>query len=387
MHARLVRRNVSTAFTNLSGLTFGGNKGHASSHLFFVMDTSGQRGVYDCANTVTRRLLYCVPTALLLDQTVKTFPDLQKQMHAEKLDRLPHAAVEEQCQMTLLPSSSRPSIDKLMEAAQTQRPGTSPLITPVRAYQKLADQCGANAYAVATPHLADATEELMKLDTLHQSTLGFCASEGRHLELAVTLVKATLELNHAGLYLQPTTIDSFARLLTSGATKIIPASPKADEDTRLIDRIVLNWPVVATVGGIPPVKMKPNSAAKAVFQSTLKHWVTSRHTLAKWFRLLEHDYALRRPALQTRQHDKGETGDKALDAANTVQALLRRLIHAVEASYTEVHHFAKLLPRLQELLAVWRRAMLELRVVGVMMPSSAAVKAGEGRLMFVRPIN
>eukprot|EP00965_Chrysotila_dentata_P146424 4834692-Pleurochrysis_carterae.AAC.2 len=186
---------------------------------------------------VTGRLLCCVPTALLLDQTVETLPDLQKQMHAEKLDRLPHVAVEKQCQMTLLPSSSRPSIDKLMEAVQKQRPGTSPLNIPVRAYQKLAARCGANAYAVATPLLADSTEDLMKLGTLNQSTLGFCAIEGRHLELAITLVKATLELNHVGLYLQTTTIDSFARLLTSGAIKVIPAAPRADEDTRLIDRV------------------------------------------------------------------------------------------------------------------------------------------------------
>eukprot|EP00965_Chrysotila_dentata_P156796 5180897-Pleurochrysis_carterae.AAC.1 len=34
----------------------------------------------------------------------------------------------------------------------------------------------------------------MKLDPLNQSTRGFCASEGRHLELAITLVKATLDL-------------------------------------------------------------------------------------------------------------------------------------------------------------------------------------------------
>eukprot|EP00965_Chrysotila_dentata_P041299 1369687-Pleurochrysis_carterae.AAC.1 len=44
----------------------------------------------------------------------------------------------------------------------------------------------------------------MKLDPLFQSTCGFCASDGRHLELAVTLVKATLELNYAGLYNQAT---------------------------------------------------------------------------------------------------------------------------------------------------------------------------------------
>eukprot|EP00965_Chrysotila_dentata_P197296 6178109-Pleurochrysis_carterae.AAC.2 len=172
------------------------------------MDTPGQRGVYDYANTVTGRLLYCVPTALLLAQTVGTLPDLQKQLHAEKLERLPHVAVEEQCQMTLLPSFSRPSIDKLMEVAQKQRSGTSPLITPVRAYQKLVDQCGTNAYAVATPHLADPAEDLVKLDPLNQSTIGFCASERRHLELATTLTKATLELNHAGLYLQTPTISS-----------------------------------------------------------------------------------------------------------------------------------------------------------------------------------
>eukprot|EP00965_Chrysotila_dentata_P157432 5201021-Pleurochrysis_carterae.AAC.1 len=71
------------------------------------MDKPGQRGVYDYANTVTGRLLYCVPTALLLDQTVKTLPDLQERMHTEKLDRLPHVTVEEQCQMTLFPSSAR----------------------------------------------------------------------------------------------------------------------------------------------------------------------------------------------------------------------------------------------------------------------------------------
>eukprot|EP00965_Chrysotila_dentata_P251848 6210312-Pleurochrysis_carterae.AAC.3 len=97
MDARLIRRNVPTAFPNLSGLTFGGGKSHASSHLFFVMDTPGQRGVYDHANTVTGCLFYCVPTALLLDQAVETLiPDLPKQMHAEKLERLPHVAVEEQ---------------------------------------------------------------------------------------------------------------------------------------------------------------------------------------------------------------------------------------------------------------------------------------------------
>eukprot|EP00965_Chrysotila_dentata_P251535 6210108-Pleurochrysis_carterae.AAC.2 len=65
-----------------------------------------------------------------------------------------------------------------MEVAQKQTPGTSPLITPVRAYQKLVDQCGANVYAVTTPHLADPTEDLMKLDPLNQSIIGFCASEG-----------------------------------------------------------------------------------------------------------------------------------------------------------------------------------------------------------------
>eukprot|EP00965_Chrysotila_dentata_P197297 6178109-Pleurochrysis_carterae.AAC.3 len=65
--------------------------------------------------------------------------------------------------------------------------------------------------------------------------------------------------------------------------------------------------------------MRPISAAKAVFRSTLKHWVRSRLPLAKRLRLLEHYHALQRPALQTRQHDKGETGDKALDAANTVK--------------------------------------------------------------------
>eukprot|EP00965_Chrysotila_dentata_P224781 6194385-Pleurochrysis_carterae.AAC.1 len=94
-------------------------------------------------------------------------------------------------------------------------------------------------------------ENLMKLDPLNQSTCGFCASEGRHLELAITLVKATLKLNHAGLYLQTTTIDSFNRLLTSDVIKVIPTVPNAHEDTRLIDRVVLNWPVAAAVGGIP----------------------------------------------------------------------------------------------------------------------------------------
>eukprot|EP00965_Chrysotila_dentata_P162609 5369185-Pleurochrysis_carterae.AAC.1 len=124
--------------------------------------------------------------------------------------------------------------------------------------------------------------------------------------------------------------------------------------------------------------MKANAASKAVFQNTLKHWIKSRPTLAKRLRLLEHDYALQRPALQTRQHDQGETEDRALDAANTVRALLRRLAHAVEVSHTEVHHFAKLLPRMQELLAAWRRAMLEIRVVGMMVPTSATVEAEEG---------
>eukprot|EP00965_Chrysotila_dentata_P071639 2367061-Pleurochrysis_carterae.AAC.1 len=60
------------------------------------MDKPGQRGMYDYANTVTGQLLYCVPTALLLDQTVDTLPDLQERMHVEKLDRLPHVTVEEQ---------------------------------------------------------------------------------------------------------------------------------------------------------------------------------------------------------------------------------------------------------------------------------------------------
>eukprot|EP00965_Chrysotila_dentata_P085214 2811399-Pleurochrysis_carterae.AAC.5 len=153
-------------------------------------------------------------------------------MHVEKLERLPHAAVEEQCQMTPLPSFSRPSIDKLMEAAEKQRPGTSPLITPVRAYQRLVDQCGANVYAVTTPHLADPTEDLMKLDTLNQSTLGLCASKGRRLELAITLVKASLELNHAGLYLQTTTIESFARLLTqSKSLRQNPGPTKTPADS------------------------------------------------------------------------------------------------------------------------------------------------------------
>eukprot|EP00965_Chrysotila_dentata_P028200 937746-Pleurochrysis_carterae.AAC.1 len=89
--------------------------------------------------------------------------------------------------MTLFPSSARPSIDKLMEATLKQRPSTTPLLTPVRAYQKLADQGGANVYAVATAHLASPVENLTKLDTLNQSTCGFCASEGRHLELAISL--------------------------------------------------------------------------------------------------------------------------------------------------------------------------------------------------------
>eukprot|EP00965_Chrysotila_dentata_P106259 3509056-Pleurochrysis_carterae.AAC.1 len=63
----------------------------------------------------------------------------------------------------------------------------------------------------------------MKLDPLFQSTCGFCASKGRHLELAVTLVKATLELNHAGLYLQTTTTDSLHSLMASDVIKVIPA--------------------------------------------------------------------------------------------------------------------------------------------------------------------
>eukprot|EP00965_Chrysotila_dentata_P060629 2009027-Pleurochrysis_carterae.AAC.1 len=108
-------------------------------------------------------------------------------MQAEKLDRLPHVVVEEQCQMTLVPGFARPSIDKLVDATQKQRPSTTPLLTPIRAYQKLADQGGANAYAVATARLATPEEDLMKLNPLFQSTCGFCASEGRHLELAVTL--------------------------------------------------------------------------------------------------------------------------------------------------------------------------------------------------------
>eukprot|EP00965_Chrysotila_dentata_P094398 3120901-Pleurochrysis_carterae.AAC.1 len=67
--------------------------------------------------------------------------------------------------------------------------------------------------------------------------------------------------------------------------------------------------------------MKANAASKAVFQNTLKYWVKDRPTLAKWLRLIEHDYALQRPALQTREHDQGETGDRVLDAANTIRAL------------------------------------------------------------------
>eukprot|EP00965_Chrysotila_dentata_P026859 891545-Pleurochrysis_carterae.AAC.1 len=74
--------------------------------------------------------------------------------------------------------------------------------------------------------------------------------------------------------------------------------------------------------------MKANAASKAIFQNTLKHWVKCRPTLAKWLRLIEHNYALQRPALQARPHDLGETGDGALDAAHTVRALLRRLAHA-----------------------------------------------------------
>eukprot|EP00965_Chrysotila_dentata_P129537 4282606-Pleurochrysis_carterae.AAC.1 len=42
MDTRLLRRNVPTASVNVSGLTFGGGKGHASSQLFFVMDKPGQ---------------------------------------------------------------------------------------------------------------------------------------------------------------------------------------------------------------------------------------------------------------------------------------------------------------------------------------------------------
>eukprot|EP00965_Chrysotila_dentata_P163377 5396334-Pleurochrysis_carterae.AAC.1 len=62
-----------------------------------------------------------------------------------------------------------------MEATQKQRPGTVPLLAPIRAYHKLADQGGANAYAVATARLATPEEDLMKLDPLFQSTCGFCA--------------------------------------------------------------------------------------------------------------------------------------------------------------------------------------------------------------------
>eukprot|EP00959_Pyramimonas_sp_CCMP1952_P367389 7695019-Pyramimonas_sp.AAC.1 len=127
--------------------------------------------------------------------------------------------VEEQCQMTLFPGFARPAIDKLMEATQKQTPGTTPLLTPIRAYQKLADPGGANAYAVATARFVAPEEDLVKLDPLSQSTCGFCASEGRHLELAITLVKATLELNHAGLYLQTTTADSLQSLLASDVIK------------------------------------------------------------------------------------------------------------------------------------------------------------------------
>eukprot|EP00965_Chrysotila_dentata_P218286 6190501-Pleurochrysis_carterae.AAC.1 len=43
MDTRLVRRNVLTASVNITGLTFGGGRGHASSQLFFVMDKPGQR--------------------------------------------------------------------------------------------------------------------------------------------------------------------------------------------------------------------------------------------------------------------------------------------------------------------------------------------------------
>eukprot|EP00965_Chrysotila_dentata_P023508 779490-Pleurochrysis_carterae.AAC.1 len=87
-------------------------------------------------------------------------------MHAERLDRLPHVTVEEQCQMTLFPSSARPLIGKLVESTQKQKSGTTPLLTPIRAYQKLADQGWANAYAVATARLATLEENLMKLDPL-----------------------------------------------------------------------------------------------------------------------------------------------------------------------------------------------------------------------------
>eukprot|EP00965_Chrysotila_dentata_P081790 2700119-Pleurochrysis_carterae.AAC.1 len=51
--------------------------------------------------------------------------------------------------------------------------------------------------------------------------------------------------------------------------------------------------------------MKANAASKAIFQNTLKHWAKSRPTLAKWLRLIEHDYALQRSALQARPHDLG----------------------------------------------------------------------------------
>eukprot|EP00965_Chrysotila_dentata_P113369 3746660-Pleurochrysis_carterae.AAC.1 len=63
MDTRLVRRNIPTASVHISGLTFGGGKGHTSSQLFFVVDKPGQRGIYDYPNTVTGQLLYCVPTA------------------------------------------------------------------------------------------------------------------------------------------------------------------------------------------------------------------------------------------------------------------------------------------------------------------------------------
>eukprot|EP00965_Chrysotila_dentata_P085215 2811399-Pleurochrysis_carterae.AAC.6 len=58
--------------------------------------------------------------------------------------------------------------------------------------------------------------------------------------------------------------------------------------------------------------MKPNSAAKLVFQSTLKHWVRSRPTLAKWLRLLEHDYTLQlgSPDRTARQGRDGGQGPR-----------------------------------------------------------------------------
>eukprot|EP00965_Chrysotila_dentata_P080213 2646277-Pleurochrysis_carterae.AAC.1 len=60
MDTRLVRRNVPTASVNVSGMTFGEGKGHASSQLFFVMDSCklGEFSYYDQTSNATGTTTY-----------------------------------------------------------------------------------------------------------------------------------------------------------------------------------------------------------------------------------------------------------------------------------------------------------------------------------------